>query len=80
VQSVPHETPVGLLSTTPLPVPVLVTVRVNVCEETRLKVAVQVLFAVIVTEPSRQSASPLQPANVDPAVGAAVSVTTVPLL
>jgi hypothetical protein len=44
----------------------------------RLNVAVQSLFAVMVTFPSEQSGSPLQPANVDPAAGVAVRETMVP--
>jgi hypothetical protein len=42
-------------------------------------VAAQARAALIVTTPSLQSASPLQPPNVEPLAGAAVSVTTVPL-
>ncbi len=45
----------------------------------RVKVAVQVLATVMVTEPSAQSGSPLQPAKVEPVVGATERVTTVPL-
>jgi hypothetical protein len=44
----------------------------------RVKVAVQLLFAVIVTSPSKQSESPLQPVNVEPEAGVAVRETTVP--
>ncbi len=43
-----------------------------------LKVAVQALFAFIVTEPSEQSESPVHPAKVDPVVASATRVTTVP--
>ncbi len=74
---VPQLIPAGLEVTVPLPVPDLVTVRVKVW---RLKVAVQVLLAVMVTEASEQSASPVQPAKTDPLAGVAVRVTTVPLL
>ena len=42
-----------------------------------VNVAVQFLAALIVTTPSEQSASPLQPAKVEPASGVAVRVTTV---
>ena len=45
-----------------------------------VNVAVQVLAIVIVTVPSLQSASPLQPEKVEPAVGVGVRVTTVPEL
>jgi hypothetical protein len=72
--------PAGLLATVPLPVPVFVTVREYVVGGRRLKVAVQVFAADMVTEPSLQSASPLQPAKVDPVLGVAVNVTGVPLL
>jgi len=44
----------------------------------RLNVAVQDLFTDIVTIPSEQSESPLQPANVDPAAGVAIRETMVP--
>ncbi len=67
----------GLEVTVPVPVPDLVKVRVKVW---RLNVAVQVLLAVMVTEASEQSASPLQPAKVEPVAGVAVRVTTVPLM
>jgi hypothetical protein len=42
-------------------------------------VAAQLRAALIVTTPSLQSASPVQPLKVEPLAGAAVSVTTVPL-
>ena len=45
-----------------------------------VKVAVQVLLAFTVTEPSVQSASPLQLEKVEPALGEAVRVTGVPSL
>ena len=45
-----------------------------------MNVAVQDLLASIVTEPSLQSALPVQPEKMDPAAGAAVKVTAVPLL
>ena len=44
----------------------------------RLKFAVHVLLAFMVTEPSAQSASPLQPLKTELAPGAADSVTTAP--
>ena len=68
--------PAGELVTVPLPVPVLVTERPKVC---RLKVAVQVLLAVIATVPVVHPV-PVQPAKTDPETGVAVRVTTVPLL
>jgi len=70
---VPQLIPEGLLVT--VPIPDLITVKVTVSS---LNVAVQDLFAVIVTTPSKQSASPLQPANVDPEAGIAVRDTKVP--
>lgn len=66
--------PVGLLVTVPEPVPALLTVSVNCW---RLKVAVQVLSASIVTCPSLQSESPLQPAKTELAFGVDAKVTTV---
>jgi len=71
--AVPQLIPEGLLVTVPFPD--LITVKVAV---TSLNVAVQDLFAVIVTTPSKQSASPLQPANVEPDAGIAVRDTKVP--
>ena len=62
--------PAGLLVTTPLPVPAvvavatMVTVSFGVWPVLGVKVAVQVLFVFIVTEPSTQSAWPLHPENV----------------
>lgn len=62
--------PAGLLVTTPLPVPAAVavakmlTVTLGVWTVIGVKVAVQVLFVFIVTEPSTQSAWPLHPENV----------------
>jgi hypothetical protein len=43
------------------------------------KVAVQLRLPDIVTEPSAQSASPVQPANTEPAAAVAVSFTAVAL-
>src|SRR5262245_5271153 len=45
----------------------------------RLNVAVHVFAAPVMTTPSVQSLSPLQPANVEPVAAVAVSVTCVPL-
>src|SRR5262249_17619235 len=71
--AVPQLIPEGLLVT--VPIPDLITVKLAVSS---LKVAVQDLLAVIVTFPSKQSASPLQPANVEPEAGMAVRDTKVP--
>jgi hypothetical protein len=72
----PQLIPAGLLVTVPLPVPAFA--MVNVLGAAVLNVAVQLRLADSVTLPSLQSASPVQPANVDPAVGVAVNVTTCP--
>jgi len=66
--------PAGLDVTVPLPVPALLIVRV--AGGIKLKVAVQLRSAVIVTLPSEQSASPAQPLKREPCAGVAVSVTT----
>ena len=71
--------PAGLDVTVPLPVPVLPTVRVNVC---RVKVAVTDRAALMVTVqvvPETVS-QPLQLVNVDPPAALAVRVTAVPLV
>jgi hypothetical protein len=75
----PQLIPAGLELTVPLPVPDLLTDKENVCT---LKVAVTDVAAFIVTEqvPVPEHPPPLQPANVDPPAGAAVSVTDVPEL
>jgi hypothetical protein len=65
--------PAGLLLT--VPSPDLTTFNVVV---SNLNVAVQDLLVFIVTNPSKQSESPLQPVNVDPEAGVAVRETTVP--
>ncbi len=75
----PQLIPAGFEVTVPVPVPVLLTVRGNVCT---LKVAATVVAALMVTtqEPVPEQPPPLQPAKVDPPAGLAVSVTDVPLL
>jgi len=77
-QVAPHEIPAGELVTVPPPVPALVTVR---AKDDCMKVAVTVVavFSVTVHVPvPMQPPPPLQPVKVDPAAGAAVSVTIVP--
>src|SRR6185369_7865184 len=72
--------PAGLLVMAPLPAPALATARVKVC---RLKVAVQLLLAPKVTVTAGVVAAqpvPAQVAKTEPAAGAAVNVTAVPLL
>src|SRR5438445_13164802 len=71
--------PAGALVTVPLPAPALLTMSVLGC---RSKLAVTVVAAVRVTvqEPVPEQPPPLQPVKVEPAAGAAVSVTAVPLV
>ena len=64
--------------TVPLPVPAVLTVSVN-CWLCTLKVAVTVLAELIVTVHGPVPVQLLQPANVEPLAGVAVSVTLVPL-
>jgi len=76
----PQLIPGGLEVTVPLPMmPVLLTVRVNVC---RLKMMVTDRAALMVTVQLVPEAvsHPLQPVKVEPAVGVAVRVTVVPLV
>src|SRR5262245_22716620 len=79
-QSAPQLMPAGLEVTVPLPAPVLLTVSGNVCGAWRLKFAVTVVAAFIVTlqPPVPEQPPPLQPVNVDPPAGVAVRLTTVP--
>ncbi len=78
-QPEPHEVPAGDGLTVPLPVPDVVMVRVGLTVTVRLNAAVTAWLAFIVTVqlPVPEHA-PDQPANVDPAFGVAISVTTVP--
>jgi len=77
-QVAPQETPAGALVTVPLPAPALLTVSVKDC---KAKVAVTEVAALIVTVqvPLPEQPPPLQPLKVEPAAGAAVKVTAVPL-
>src|SRR5262245_4978852 len=74
----PHVMPAGALVMVPLPAPLLLTVSAKLCNA---KVAVTDCAALIVTaqEPVPVQPPPLQPVKVEPAAGAAVSVTAVPL-
>ena len=74
LQVEPQLMPAGLDVTEPVPVPAFATVRVFV--GIKLNVAVQLRSADIVTLPSLQSVSPVQPAKREPDAGDAVSVTT----
>src|SRR2546426_805216 len=78
-QVAPQVMPDGLLVTVPVPVPALERVSAKVG---RLKVAVTVVAAEIVTVQVLvpEQPPPLQPLKVEPAAGAAVSVTAVPLV
>jgi hypothetical protein len=69
----PQLRPAGLLVTVPLPLPVLVIVRL--LGGINVKVAVQLRAADIVTLPSVQSASPVQPTSVEPVAGVALHCT-----
>jgi len=77
-QVAPQETPAGALVTVPLPAPALLTVSVKDC---KAKVAVTEVATLIVTVqvPLPVQPPPLQPLKVEPAAGAAVKVTMVPL-
>src|SRR5207249_3856476 len=70
--------PAGALVTVPIPAPLGMSVTAKLCTA---KVAVTVVAAVTVTtqESVPVHAPPLQPVKTDPAAGAAVSATTVPL-
>src|SRR5947208_11519601 len=75
-QVAPQLIPAGLLVTVPVPVPAGVTVNTKV----GAKVAVTVVAEETVTthDPVPEHPPPLQPLKVEPAAGAAVSVTAVP--
>src|SRR5439155_10551183 len=77
-QAAPQLIPAGELVTVPLPAPAGVTVKVKVCT---VNVAVTVVAAesVTVQVPMPEQPPPLQPVKMEPAAGAAVSVTAVPL-
>ena len=74
----PQEMAAGLLVIVPVPAPLGLTVSVKVCTA---KVAVTVVAALSVTVqvPVPEQLLPLQPVKVEPAAGAAVKVTAVPL-
>src|SRR6185295_17478497 len=75
---VPQLIAAGVLVTVPAPLPPLVTVSAKGC---RPKFAVTEVAALIVTAHVPVPVhAPLQPVNVAPAAGVAVSVTAVPLL
>jgi hypothetical protein len=69
--------PAGVLLTVPLPA--LLTVRLTVFESLNVAVTTVEDVRVSVQAPVPVQPPPLQPANVEPAAGFAVSVTVVPL-
>jgi hypothetical protein len=76
-QSAPQAMPAGAEVTEPLPVPAVATVSVNVA----VKIAVTDCAVVIVTVhgPAALVHAPLQPLKIEPTLGVAVSVTSVPV-
>lgn len=80
VQVAPQSMPGGLLVTVPEPVPVRFTVSTNWAGGTVSNVAVTFFAASMVTEqPPAPVHAPLQPTNIEPLAGVALSVTTLPL-
>lgn len=78
-QDVPHEMPLGLLATVPLPVLVRVTVRVvALVVKLAETLCAAVMLTVQVLEDPEQA--PPQLVKADPELAAAVSVTLVPLV
>ncbi len=78
VQTAPQSMPAGALVTVPLPIPIRETLKVSVGTGLGVNVAAQLRFAVMLTLPSVQSASPDQASNSEFASGVAVRVTAVP--
>ena len=76
---VPQTIPAGLLVTVPIPAPFLVTVRVNVLGPANTAVTVWSAFITTLQEPFPLHPPPLQPVNVEPPAGAAVSTTVLPV-
>ena len=70
--------PAGVLVTVPLPVPALLTVSAKLGTP-NVAVTVVAAFNVTVHVPVPEQPPPLQPVNVEPVAGAAVSVSAVPL-
>jgi hypothetical protein len=76
VQVAPQSTPAGLLEMLPVPVPDFVIVSANL--GIRLKLAVTVFAASIVTlQVVKPVQAPVQPAKLEPASATAVNTTTV---
>jgi hypothetical protein len=70
---IPQLIPDGVLET--LPLPTFVTVSIALVWA---KFAVQLLLAFIVTDPSVQSASPVQRVKTEPVAGIGVKLITIP--
>jgi len=75
---VPQLMPAGELEIVPLPVPALLTVSANEDGSANVAVTFRAAFIVTVQVLAVPVQPPLQPVKVDPAAGAALSVTTVP--
>ena len=75
----PQLIPAGLDVTVPLPVPALLTDRLN-CWTLKVAETEVAAFMVTLHVPVPEQPPPLQPLKVDPPAAAAVRVTTVPLL
>src|SRR5262245_2651386 len=76
-QVVPQLMPPGFDVTVPVPVPILVIASANVDVAVKVAVTLRAAVMVVVQVPETLVHAPLQPANVEPAAGAAVSVTDV---
>ena len=70
--------PLGLDVTVPDPAPVTVTFKVN-CSTSNVAVQLRAAASVTLVVCELPPQAPLQPANIDPLAGAAVSVTSVPV-
>jgi len=77
-QVAPHSIPAGAEVTVPLPVPALLTVSVKGGAAKPVLTNLDAFMVTVQVVPETAS-HPLQPMTVDPPVGVAVSVTTVPL-
>ena len=69
--------PAGELVTVPLPLPVILTVRVAAAWRSKVAVTVVAALRVTVQEPVPEQPPPLQPVKLEPAAGATVRVTAV---
>ena len=78
VQVVSHERPAGSVAIVPLPEPAFVSVNCGLVENDAAHVRSPVPMVTVVVGDVPAPQLPLQPKNVCPALGAAVSVTDVP--